>query len=183
MVNASTSKTFFNIVLISLILLFVACTLRVVFASRISLGNQNLLYLFRILFHGFDASTSSKISNQLPPGRCFRLDSCSTHYFLCTVFARPGNTAPKLIAATASAAFVRTAFARSRAKKREQPSWAQPLRDLKLLIQLETRPIDFKVARLPKSANPRPIVGDTSQLRSLPGTDEKTLATKKKTSS
>ncbi|KAJ1186536.1 hypothetical protein NDU88_003317 [Pleurodeles waltl] len=125
----------------------------------------------------------SKISNQLPPGRCFRLDSCSTHYFLCAVFTRPGNTAPKLIAATASAAFLRTAFARSRAKKREQPSWAQPLRDLELRIQLETRPIDFKVAGLPKSANPRPIVGDTSQLRSLLGTDEKTLATKKKTSS
>ncbi|KAJ1137793.1 hypothetical protein NDU88_004189 [Pleurodeles waltl] len=109
----------------------------------------------------------SKISNQLPPGRCLRLDSCSTHYFLCAVFARPGNTAPKLIAATASAAFVRTAFARSRAKKRVQPSCAQPLHDLELRIQLETRPIDFKVARLPKTANPRPIVGETSQLRSM----------------
>ncbi|KAJ1190068.1 hypothetical protein NDU88_006807 [Pleurodeles waltl] len=83
---------------------------------------------------------------------------------------------PNAFAATASAAFVCTAFARSRAKKRVQPSCAQTLRDLELRIQLEARPIDFKVARLPKSANPRPIVGDTSQLRSLPGTEEKTLA-------
>ncbi|KAJ1191183.1 hypothetical protein NDU88_000499 [Pleurodeles waltl] len=55
-----------DIVLISLILLFVARTLRVDFASRISLCNQNLLYLFRILFHGFDASTSKAVPVSVP---------------------------------------------------------------------------------------------------------------------